>query len=111
MAKTQKFEDSAEAPPSDDHAPATRGPLGTPSEWRAANFPAAPSGRPHPERWRHAAADALHGWTYHEHHYAGEVKISEADYKAALQAASAPRGQGNHYEPHAAACSPAKMRR
>lgn len=39
--------------------------------------------------WRYAAADKLHGWTDHAHHWQGpgqELLLTEADFNAALQA-------------------------
>jgi len=39
--------------------------------------------------WQHAAADSLHGWAQHAHHYQGEpLLLSQADYEAALDAAA-----------------------
>jgi hypothetical protein len=39
--------------------------------------------------WRFAAADKLHGWSDHAHHWQGEgqqLLLTEADFQAALQA-------------------------
>lgn len=47
----------------------------------------------------HRCADTLHGWTEHKHHQAESMKLSEADYLAALNAA------GN-YETHTPAIAP-----
>jgi hypothetical protein len=56
--------------------------------------------------WRHAAAASLHGWSQHEHHAGKPIQLSDADYEAALEAASAPKGVS--YEPHKPALSPFK---
>ena len=47
----------------------------------------------------HRCADTLHGWTEHKHHQSESMKLSEADYLAALKAA------GN-YETHTPAIAP-----
>lgn len=39
--------------------------------------------------WKHAAADSLHGWSLHAHHYqADPLLLTQADYLAALDAAA-----------------------
>jgi hypothetical protein len=38
----------------------------------------------------HASAAALHGWGQHEHHEGEPIKLSRADYEAALKAAATP---------------------
>ena len=39
--------------------------------------------------WQHAAADSLHGWTQHAHHFQGEpLLLCQSDYQAALDAAA-----------------------
>ena len=81
-------------------------------DWRAAKFPPSKSGRPHPDLYMHAAAAALHGWAPHAHHANQPMKLSEADYDAALKAASSmtldpgSAQRRPHYRPHAAALSP-----
>lgn len=59
--------------------------------------------------WRHAAAAALHGWAQHAHHEAEEIQLEQADYEAALAAASAPSTdpalEPGQYLPHPAALS------
>lgn len=51
---------------------------------------------------RHAAAAQLHGWALHAHHAGEPMRLSEADYRAALEAASPAKGNG---VPHKAALS------
>lgn len=42
----------------------------------------------HPS-WQHAAADSLHGWSQHAHHYQAEpLLLTQSDYQAALDAAA-----------------------
>lgn len=52
--------------------------------------------------WSHAAAEALHGWASHTHHAGGPMRLSEADYDAALAAVQA---EGNP-KAHKPALSP-----
>lgn len=40
--------------------------------------------------WQHAAAAQLHGWNHHKLHDATPLKISKAEYEAALKAVEAP---------------------
>lgn len=47
----------------------------------------------------HAAADVLHGWGWHQHHYAAPVRMAEKDYLAAIKAAGA-------FKTHEAAMAP-----
>lgn len=50
--------------------------------------PFTPQLRTHPS-WQHAAADSLHGWSQHAHHYQAEpLLLAQADYLAALEAAA-----------------------
>jgi hypothetical protein len=54
----------------------------------------------------HAVADKLHGWTQHEHHYqAAPLKLTRADYEAALDKAC--NQTTKVAVPHRAALSPA----
>lgn len=76
-----------------------------PNEWREALFPTSARGTPHPDGWKHGAAAALHGWLLHEHHAGEPMRLSEADYRAALDAASNLSAEGG-YTPHDAALSP-----
>lgn len=62
----------------------------TPDEWAREYFPTTSNGRRHPERWKHSAAEALHGWTVEEHHAGKALQLTRADYEAALKAASQP---------------------
>lgn len=48
----------------------------------------------------HAAADVLHGWSWHKHHYAAEVYLSETDYLAAVEAAGEFKTHGPAMAPH-----------
>lgn len=64
--------------------------LRTPDAWARELFPSSKSGRPHPELWRHAGAEALHRWKAHEHHAGKPIELSRADYDAALEAAAQP---------------------
>lgn len=57
--------------------------------------------------WPHEAAAMLHGWALHEHHAGTPMKLSRADYEAALKAASQTDSRGE-YQPHVAALSPHK---
>ena len=51
--------------------------------------------------WQHSAAANLHGWGSHAHHAGEPIKMTEADYLAALKAASV-----HPYVPHPGALSP-----
>lgn len=53
----------------------------TPTQWAAALFP-----DPR-DQWKHAAAEASHGWKDHAHHAGEELKLTEANYRAAVDAA------------------------
>lgn len=53
----------------------------------------------------HEAASVLHGWKLHEHHAGEPLKLSRADYEAAL-AAAGKTNEAGEYEPHPAALSP-----
>jgi hypothetical protein len=55
--------------------------------------------------WEHEAASALHGWASHAHHAGEPIKLTRADYEAALSAAGKTNTHGE-YEPHPAALSP-----
>jgi hypothetical protein len=48
---------------------------------------------------RHAAACALHGWNAHAHHAGAAMRLSEFDYRAALDAASPKQGNGAAHKP------------
>lgn len=68
----------------------------TPEEWRDAKFPAnKPKGgevQQHPQLWKHSAADVLHGWSKHAHHFVKDpVLLTEGDYDAAIKAACEPQ--------------------
>lgn len=75
----------------------------TPSAWQKARFPDSDRGRPHPDRFKHGAAAALHGWDLHAYHTGEELRLSEADYDAALTAAMS---TSHELVPHDAALSP-----
>jgi hypothetical protein len=53
--------------------------------------------------WKHAAADAMHGWKHHEFHAGAPLLLTAEDYDAAIKAATKPEG---HPEQHAPAVSP-----
>jgi len=80
-------------PPAAAPAPeAPAAPKRTPADWaKVLEFskpadPRLPQSEPHTD-WQHAAADVLHGWSRHAYHYqADPFEISEADYRAALEA-------------------------
>lgn len=75
-------------------APVTR----TPAKWAEAKFPATDTGRLHPDRWKHSAAAAMHGWGYYVERTGKQVQLTAADYDAALDSAS-----GSTFKPHPAA--------
>jgi len=54
--------------------------------------------------WRHLAAGALHGWAQHQYHEGVPIELEDADYEAALEAASHPMADGT-YAPHLPALS------
>ncbi len=58
--------------------------------------------RPHAERWKHACAAALHRWAEYAHHNSKEMRLSDEDYVAALDAVMKPDKKGI-YTPHEAA--------
>lgn len=74
--------------------PAPAPDLRTPAEWaerlghiRRAH-PHIPQSTTHPD-WKHAVGDGLHGWTKHAYHFPNDpLKISEADYRTALENAA-----------------------
>lgn len=70
----------------------------TADQWAEVYFPASATGRIHDERWKHAAASQLHGWGNHLIHTGSSVELTQADYEAALAAAS-----GTELIPHPAA--------
>lgn len=52
--------------------------------------------------WQHAAADAVHGWSWHAEQYQAEpLEITEADYVAAVDAACKPTGLPQRHAPAA----------
>lgn len=77
-------------------------------EWCRVVFPRPPSGRENRHLWRHSAAATLHGWQQHEHHTGSPMRLSRADYEAAITAALQPDLTVADYVPHAAALSPHK---
>ena len=60
-----------------------------------------------PYLWEHEAAAVLHGWALHAHHAGEPIKLTRADYEAALKAAGVTNDKGE-YVPHPAALSPHK---
>jgi len=67
----------------------------TPLEWRDKLGLVRRGDRRLPQRvdvpdWRHQAADTLHGWSDDAHHFQGDkaLKLSESDYRKALEAAA-----------------------
>lgn len=87
-----KDKQSDEAPARAESRDAVTARMKTPDQWAAERFPPGPRGQPHREMWKHAAADALHGWRIHAHHYPkSPVTLREEDYNAALAAASVPK--------------------
>lgn len=114
--------------PGKDKAPAAAADIRTPDEWCRELFPArrvnprSERTRPHAELWKHAAAEALHGWREHAHHEGKPMELSRADYEKALEAACEPKAPKDKpaagkpgeppvppprasYQPHAAALS------
>lgn len=84
----------AEAAPAAPAVPAVAPEMLTPEQWaeklghvkKASPF--TPQLSTH-YSWQHAAADSLHGWAQHAHHYQGApLMLSQADYQAALEAAA-----------------------
>ena len=82
-----------EKPPSSKKTKASTATVAV-SEHAAANYPPSSTGRivdgerqPHAERWKHAAAAALHNWGECAHHEAEEMKLSASDYAKAIEAA------------------------
>lgn len=67
----------------------------TPDQWAEFFYPASDKGRMHADRWKHAAADALHGWSAHRALTGQSVMFSQSIYLAAVEAAS-----GNTFVPH-----------
>ncbi|NBC17445.1 MAG: hypothetical protein GVY18_09060 [Bacteroidetes bacterium] len=69
---------------------------------------------PHPGRYEydseHACAAVVHGWDKHAHHAGRPMRISKADYLAAIEAAKRPPPGTRRYQPHPAALSPHKER-
>lgn len=61
------------------------------SEWAKLKFPKLTlkhSEQNHVNAWQHAAASALHCWPQHLYHAGKEMELSEADYDAAIKAAT-----------------------
>ncbi len=79
--------------------------LKTPHQWAMIHcFKVGP--RPRREKrpaWQHACADAVHGWSQHEHDANGPIMLSEDDYRAAIAAVES---QASDIKPHEAALSP-----
>lgn len=55
--------------------------------------------------WQHEAASVEHGWALHAHHTGSPIRLSRADYEAALKAVEPETGNP---VPHPAALSPHK---
>jgi hypothetical protein len=55
--------------------------------------------------WQHEAAAIEHGWAAHAHHAGEPIKLTRADYEAALKAVQPKEGNP---VPHPAALSPHK---
>jgi hypothetical protein len=73
-------------------------------EWGRIRFPITGKGVMKsipPDAWKHTAAAAMHGWNEHAHHAGQPMRLSEADYDKALEAA----GDGRGSKAHAAAVS------
>ena len=74
--------------------PSTPPLMHTPEEWakRLGHVCVAPEHMPQLRThydWRHAVADALHGWSQHAYHYQAEpLLLTETHYCAALDAAA-----------------------
>lgn len=75
-----------------------------PSEWADEFYPTSERGRTHFERWKHGAAEALHGWRSHAHHAGTPMQLTRADYRSAIAAIE--QLVGSTYAPHPAALSP-----
>lgn len=56
--------------------------------------------------WQHAVAQFIHGWKRHEEQEGTPLKITEADYLAALDAASHPVGNPKRHGPAASPHAP-----
>lgn len=79
--------------------------LRAPNEWADVLFPAGDNGRQHPARFKHGAAAALHGWDLHQYNTGEPMKLSRADYEAAIQAATVLDENTGAPVPHAPARS------
>lgn len=84
----------------------------TVSEHAQLNYPPATGGNvvdgvrmPHPDRWKHEAAAALHNWAEHKHHQSEEVRLSASDYKKAIEAACSLDDKGIPVPHEAAFCA------
>lgn len=60
--------------------------LKTPTQWAALLLP-----EPR-EQWKHAAAEASHGWKDHAHHAGEELRLSEDAYRRSVDAAISGKG-------------------
>ena len=70
----------------------------TPAQWADVLFPHSPTGRYHADRWKHSAAETLHGWRAYESRTGSLVLLDQQTYEAAIAATSS-----NDFRPHPAA--------
>lgn len=82
VAPASAAADSASVVVPEAGAPVTR----TPAEWAEVYFPSSGSGRQHPELWRYASASQLHSWASYEARTGKEVKLTAAEFRAAVNA-------------------------
>lgn len=67
--------------------------------------PGQPASRPRAS-WVHFAAEQLHGWKEHAYHEGKPLRLSRAEYDAALKSVQPDeKSFGGQYAPHAAALS------
>ena len=94
------FDDSPVTTVADDQSPpnssASESLTRPPAEWAEIYFPWSPTGRQHPELWKHAASDQKHGWSLYAMRTGQPAQLTAAQYEAAIAAV-------DDREPHAEA--------
>lgn len=70
----------------------------TPAQWAEVFYPTSDRGRLHPDFWKHASAEQMHGWRAYEARTGKSVMLASDVYAAACEAVS-----GNDFRPHPAA--------
>jgi len=73
-------------------------PTRTPAQWAEVFYPMSDRGRLHPERWKHASAEQLHGWPAYEARSGIAPQLTSEQYAAACDAAAS-----DQLKPHPAA--------